>query len=123
VVWLSLQLLPETLIWSKMYISLHVKHPSFLSDSNLKLKFHGRFSKNAQISSFVKIPSSWDPSCTLRTDRQDRRDEANIRYSQFCERAQKKYINKYKYPSTPRIRKYKKSNIQNINQNAINAAL
>ena len=34
----------------------------------------------------------WEPSCSMRTDRQtDRHDEANSRFSQFCERAWKLY--------------------------------
>jgi hypothetical protein len=34
----------------------------------------------------------WDPSCTMRTDRQTGHDEANSRFSQFCEKRRKKKI-------------------------------
>ena len=35
----------------------------------------------------------WEPSCSLRTDRQtNRHDEADSRFSQFCERAYEKPV-------------------------------
>jgi len=40
-----------------MYIGLHVKYPSFLPDFNETLIFSTIFSKNAQVSNFLKIPS------------------------------------------------------------------
>ena len=49
------------------------------------LNFLDRFSKNAQISNFIKIRGSRVVPC----GRTDRHDEVNSRFSQFCERAQK----------------------------------
>jgi len=48
----------------------------------MKLEFLDRFSKNTQLSNFMEIRPP-GPSC-MRTDRPD---EANSRFSQFCERA------------------------------------
>ena len=42
-------------ILSKLYIGLHVKFPVFLSDFNETSIFFDRFSKNTQISNFMKI--------------------------------------------------------------------
>jgi len=39
----------------KMYIGLHVKYPLFLLDFNETLNFLDRFSKNIQVSNFMKI--------------------------------------------------------------------
>jgi hypothetical protein len=39
----------------KKYIGLHVKYPLFLSDFNDTWNFVGRFSKNTQISIFMRI--------------------------------------------------------------------
>jgi len=72
------------------YVGLHVKYPLFLSDFNENLNFLGRFSKNPHISNFVEIhPVGVELFHTDgRTDRQtDRHDEANSRFSKFCERA------------------------------------
>ena len=41
--------------YSKMYSGLHIKYLSFLSDFNESCKFLDRFSKNAEISNFMKI--------------------------------------------------------------------
>jgi len=38
-----------------MYIGIHVKHPIFLSDFNKTLNSLDRFSKNTQMSNFMKI--------------------------------------------------------------------
>ena len=59
-----LQISPETILKlrrterdkdKKMRINLHVKYPQRLSDFNEEMNFHGIFSKNAQISNFMKI--------------------------------------------------------------------
>ena len=61
-----------------MYIGLHAKSPLFLSD----FEFFGQFSKNTQISDFMK-------NCQVgaelfHADRQtDRHDEADILFSQY----------------------------------------
>jgi hypothetical protein len=47
-------------ICSKMYSGLHVRYPSFLSDFNESCKFLDRFSKNAEISNFMKIRAVGD---------------------------------------------------------------
>jgi len=63
-----------------MCIVLYVKCPLFLSDFNETLDL---FPKNNQISYFMKIrPVAVE--CSMWTDGND---EANISFSQFCERA------------------------------------
>ena len=63
----------------KNYIDLLVKYTLFMSD----FKFLDRFSKNLQISNFIKLrPVGAELSCSMRTDRHD---EADSRFSQFCE--------------------------------------
>ena len=82
-------------ILSQMYIGLHVKYPLFLSVL-INVNFLNGFSSNPQISNFVKILPV-GPSCSTRTDgrtdgQTDRHrhthtdDEANSRFSKFCER-------------------------------------
>ena len=44
-------------MWSKMYIGLHVKYPLFLSDFKEMQIFLTDFSKDTQISNFMKIRS------------------------------------------------------------------
>ena len=69
-----------------MYVSTHEKYSLFLSDFN-EIEFSVNiFSKNAQISNFMKIEPLGAE--LFRTDWQtDRRDEANGPFSQFRERA------------------------------------
>jgi len=43
------------MIYIYIYIVLHVKHPLFTSVVNDKFNYLGRFSKNTQISNFMKI--------------------------------------------------------------------
>jgi len=76
-----------------MYIGLHVQYTFFfLSDFNETLFFFDGFSKNTQMSSLVKIrPVGTDLfHADSRTDRRaydqaDRHDEADRRFSQFCQ--------------------------------------
>jgi hypothetical protein len=74
-----------------MSVRLHVKYLLFLSDFNETSDFLDRFSKNAQISHLMKIRPVG--AVLFHADRQtyrrekDKHDEANIRLSQFCERA------------------------------------
>ena len=93
VFWFSLQALSETVsilkrIERNIVINvqrLHVKYPLFLSDSNETLIFPNRFSKNNQISNFIKIRSV--KAELLQADgRTDTHDEANGRSPQFCKR-------------------------------------
>ena len=68
-----------------MYIGVHVKYPSFLSDFNKNSIFSTEFFffANIQISNFMKIrPVGAE---LFHTDGQtDRHDEANSRISEFC---------------------------------------
>jgi len=69
---------------TKMCIGLHVKYPLLLPDFNETLDFLEIFSKNNQISNFMKIhPVAAE---LFHADRQtDRHDEANSRFLQFWE--------------------------------------
>jgi hypothetical protein len=68
-----------------MYIGLHVTYPLFFSDVN-EPWILDRFSKNAQMSNFLKIrPTGAE---LLHADRQTyRHEEANSRFKQFGEGA------------------------------------
>ena len=70
-----------------MYIGLHVKYPSFLLDFSETSIFSTDFRKNADIKFHVN-PSSGSPAVPRRrTDKQTaRHNEANSRFSQYCER-------------------------------------
>ena len=73
----------------KMYIGLRVKYPLFLNDFSETWNFTN-FSKNSQISSFMKIrPEAAELfHANGRTDGEtDKHDEANGHCSQFCQRA------------------------------------
>ena len=75
----------------KKSIGLHVKYPSFLSDCNETWGFHDRFSKNTQISNFIKIrPIGAELLyANLATDGQagrQKHDATNSRFLKFCER-------------------------------------
>ena len=93
VFWFSLQLLSETFLilrrnerdMIKMYIGLHVKCRLFLAGFNETWIFSTDIRKK---SSNIKFREN--PSCGSRVvpcGRTDRQDEANRRFSQFCERA------------------------------------
>jgi hypothetical protein len=73
-------------ILSKMYTGLHVKYPLFLSDFNKNLIFSQDFSKNTQISNFIKTrPAGGE---VFHADgRTDGHDKANRRFLQYYERA------------------------------------
>ena len=53
----------------KIYIGLHVKYSLLLSDLNETRIFLDKFSKNTQISNFMKIRSVGAESCSMRTDK------------------------------------------------------
>jgi hypothetical protein len=69
-------------ILSQMYICLHVKYRLFLSDLPLNLNFLERFSRNTQISSFMKIRPV-GVKLFHTNGRKDGNDEASSRFSQF----------------------------------------
>ena len=73
-----------------MYIGLHVKYPEFLSDFNAIWIFWTDFPKIPLILNFMKIRPV--VAELFNVDRQTdgqmgRYDEANSRFSQFCQRA------------------------------------
>jgi len=69
-----------------MYIGLHVKYPLFLSDCNETWIFSPNFRKILKYQMFMKIrPVGAELFHT--EGRSDGHDEANGRFSQFCERA------------------------------------
>jgi hypothetical protein len=73
-------------IWSKMYIGLHVKYPLLLSDFNKPWIFSLYFGQILKYKISWKSVN-WVPSCPVWTDgRTDWHEEANSRFSQFCER-------------------------------------
>jgi len=54
----------------------------------MKLEFSRQIFEKRSNTKGHENPSSGGPSCSMRTDgRRDRNDEANSRYSRFCERA------------------------------------
>jgi len=98
VLWCSLQTLSETFLILRrnerdLIISEHgsaSKVLDILVRFSRKLNFLEMFSKNTQISNFMKI-CQWQPIYCMQTDgRTDRHDEANSRFSQFCEKQQKR---------------------------------
>jgi len=71
-----------------MYTGLHVKYPPFFSEINVTWIFSTDYRKNTQISNFIQIrPVAAELSHANR--RTDGHDEANSRFSQFCERVYK----------------------------------
>ena len=64
-------------------IGLHVKYPLFLSDLNDFELWPRIFEKEILKHQISWKSVQWEPSCPTRTDR---RDEANRRFSKFCEK-------------------------------------
>jgi hypothetical protein len=99
VFWFSLQLLSEKFlilrklseIWSKMCSGLHVKYPLFVSDFHDTWICGTVFSKKTQIPNFAKIRPV-RAELFHADGRTDRHDEANCRFSQFCERSLKHIV-------------------------------
>ena len=71
-----------------MYISLHVKRLLFLSDFNETSIFSTDIKKNTKILNIIKIRPA-RAELFHADGRTDSHDEANSRFSQVCERAQK----------------------------------
>jgi len=67
----------------KMYIDRHVKYPLHFSDFNQTWIFSTDFEKILMFKISWKSVQ-WELSCSMRTDGHD---EADSRFSQFCERA------------------------------------
>jgi len=71
-----------------VYTDLHVKYPLLLSDVNKTWSFFDRFSKNTQISNYMKIRpvrAKLFHADGRMDGRTDRHDEANGLFSKFCE--------------------------------------
>jgi hypothetical protein len=81
-------------ILSQMYIGLRVKCPLFLSDFNETWIFSTDFRKT-QISNFVKIRPVGAELFHGDRRRTKRHDEANSRFSQFCEKRLKCLLNSF----------------------------
>jgi hypothetical protein len=90
VFWFSLQILSVTFRILRrteraMSIGLHVKYPVLLTDFNVAYIFSKYFGKVHKHKILWKSVH-WEPNCFTRTDGwTNRHDEANSRFSQFCE--------------------------------------
>jgi hypothetical protein len=74
-----------------MSVGIHVKCPLFLSYCNKILSYFDRFSKSTEMSNLMEIQTV--EAKLFDADRvTDRHDEANRRYSHFCERPPKRPI-------------------------------
>jgi len=87
-------------IWSKIYISFHVKYSLFLFDFNENFLFWTNSRKIFKYQRGWKYVQ-WEQSCCMgtgkhterRTDgRRDRHEVVNSRFSQFCERSKKQFL-------------------------------
>ena len=67
-----------------MYIGLHAKYPSFLSDFTNTFIFFLDFQKKILKNQISLKSIQWEHICSMRTDGHN---AANSRFSQFCERA------------------------------------
>jgi hypothetical protein len=81
-----------------MYIGLHVKYPLFLSDCNETWNFSTYFSKNTQISNFMKNPSSG--SRVFHADRQTE-DMTKLIFASLSANAPKLALHSALCPLTP----------------------
>ena len=85
--WFSLQILSQTFfILRRIYIGLHVKYPLFLSRFNEPWTFSVNFRKIPKNQISWKSVQ-WEPSCSMRTDRQTDMTKLIVAFRQFCERA------------------------------------
>ena len=78
----------------------------------MKLEFSQQLSETILKYQTAWKSGQWEASCTMRTDRrtdgqEERHDEANSRFSQFCERAKKKkktktnaHLQNFNFPQT-----------------------
>ena len=66
-----------------MYVTIHLKYPSFFSDFKRNFNFFDRWHA---ISEFIKT-GSVGAEKDRQTDRYNKHDKADSRFSQFCERA------------------------------------
>jgi hypothetical protein len=97
VFWFALQILSETFLivrsngWDmiKMYISLHVKYPLFLSAFNEIWISSRDFGKNTQIK-FYENSSSDRASCSMRTDGWKDMTKLTVPFSTFAKAAKNK---------------------------------
>jgi hypothetical protein len=81
---------------TKKYIGLHVKYPLYLQDFNETWISRQIFDKKILNIKFHENPSIWRRIGSMRTyERTDRHDEANSRFSQFCERSKELLIFKF----------------------------
>jgi len=90
VFWLCIQTLKQFLVWiecseilSYVYLDLHVKYPLFLSDFSEIGIFWTDFRKCSYQISWKSV--LWEPIAPF--ERTDRHDEADVHFSQLCERA------------------------------------
>ena len=87
----------EREIWSKMYISLHVQYPLFLSDFNETWIFSTDF-RNIHIK-FHETPYSGGR--VVPCGQTDWHDEVNSSFSQFCERSWNLLASQFLYRTNP----------------------
>jgi hypothetical protein len=78
--------------YCQKYENIHVKYLLFLSDFHETWILSTAFKTSLKHQIWSKSVQ-WEPSCSMRKDREtDGHDEANSRFSQFCERHWKLYF-------------------------------